>query len=52
MKDAGRLGGDAARDRQEQRRDGQGAKHQVIVSPRPVDVNGAARFAFGVSRTE
>ena len=32
-KDAGRLGGNAARERQEQRRDGQDAKHQVIVSP-------------------
>ena len=33
MKDAGRLGGEALRDRQEQRRDSQGAKHQAIVSP-------------------
>jgi hypothetical protein len=52
MKDAGSLGGDAVWNRQEQRRDGQSAKHQVIVSPCRVDVNGAAGFVLSVRGNE
>jgi hypothetical protein len=52
MENPGRLGGDAVRERQEQRCDGQGAKHQAIVSPRPVEVNGAGGFVLGVGGNE